>query len=70
MGLEAARRQPRNESRTELTVGDVLGLQEGDNPHQRYLPVSVHKVIDAIVADYKQALPGEDSYFDHQQQAS
>jgi len=55
--------------RTELTVGDVLGLKEGDNPHQWYSPVSVHKVIDAIVADYKEALPGNDSYFDEQQEA-
>ncbi len=56
-------------SRTELTVGDALGLKEGDNPHQWYSPISVHKVIDAIVADYKEALPGNDSYFDEQQEA-
>ncbi len=56
-------------SRTELTVGDVLGLKEGDNPHQWYSPISVHKVIDQIVADYKQALPGNDSYFDQQREA-
>jgi zinc/manganese transport system substrate-binding protein len=56
-------------SRTELTVGDVLGLKDGDNPHQWYSPISVHKVIDAIVADYKEALPGNDSYFDQQQEA-
>jgi zinc/manganese transport system substrate-binding protein len=56
-------------SRTELTVGDVLGLKEGDNPHQWYSPVSVHKVIDAIVADYKEALPGNDAYFDEQKEA-
>jgi zinc/manganese transport system substrate-binding protein len=56
-------------SRTELTVGDVLGLKDGDNPHQWYSPISVHKVIDAIVADYKEALPGNGSYFDEQQEA-
>jgi zinc/manganese transport system substrate-binding protein len=56
-------------SRTELTVGDVLGLKDGDNPHQWYSPISVHKVIDAIVADYKEALPGNDAYFDEQQEA-
>jgi zinc/manganese transport system substrate-binding protein len=56
-------------SRTELTVGDVLGLKDGDNPHQWYSPISVHKVIDAIVADYKEALPGNDSYFDDQKEA-
>jgi zinc/manganese transport system substrate-binding protein len=56
-------------SRTELTVGDALGLKDGDNPHQWYSPISVHKVIDAIVADYKEALPGNDSYFDEQREA-
>ena len=56
-------------SRTELVVGDVLGLKDGDNPHQWYSPVSVHKVIDEIVADYKQALPGNGSYFDKEQRA-
>ena len=56
-------------SRTELTVGDVLGLKEGDNPHQWYSPISVHRAIDAIVADYKEALPGNDAYFDEQREA-
>lgn len=56
-------------SRTELTVGDILGLKEGDNPHQWYSPISVHEVIDAIVADYKEALPGNGAYFDEQQQS-
>ncbi len=56
-------------SRTELIVGDVLGLQDGDNPHQWYSPISVHSVIEAIVADYKEALPGNGAYFDQQQEA-
>lgn len=56
-------------SRTELTVGDVLGLSEGDNPHQWYSPSSVQKVIDAIVAAYKEALPGNDAYFDERREA-
>jgi zinc/manganese transport system substrate-binding protein len=58
-----------DENRTELTVGEVLGLADGDNPHQWYSPESVHKVIYQIVADYKQALPGNDSYFDQQKEA-
>jgi zinc/manganese transport system substrate-binding protein len=58
-----------DENRTELTVGEVLGLSDGDNPHQWYSPESVHKVIDQIVADYKEALPGNDSYFDQQKEA-
>jgi zinc/manganese transport system substrate-binding protein len=52
--------------RTELTVGDLLGLKAGDNPHQWYSPSSVQKVIDRIVADYKKADPGSDAYFDRQ----
>jgi zinc/manganese transport system substrate-binding protein len=50
--------------RVELTVGDVLGLEDGDNPHQWYSPASVHKVIARITADYKKTDPDHDSYFD------
>jgi zinc/manganese transport system substrate-binding protein len=50
--------------RTVLTVGDLLGLKEGDNPHQWYSPASVQKVIEQITDDYKQADPGHASYFD------
>jgi zinc/manganese transport system substrate-binding protein len=57
------------EGRIELTVGDVVGLSNGDNPHQWYSPESVHKVIDEIVADYKEALPEDDSYFEGQKEA-
>lgn len=53
--------------RTVLTVGDLLGLKEGDNPHQWYSPASVQKVIEEITDDYKQADPGHASYFDAQQ---
>jgi zinc/manganese transport system substrate-binding protein len=51
-------------SRVELTVGDLLGLEDGDNPHQWYSPASVHRVIARITADYKRADPGNASYFD------
>ncbi|HSR93787.1 MAG TPA: zinc ABC transporter substrate-binding protein [Solirubrobacterales bacterium] len=54
--------------RTVLTVGDLLGLKEGDNPHQWYSPPSVQKVIEQITADYKRADPGHGSYFDAQRQ--
>jgi zinc/manganese transport system substrate-binding protein len=53
-------------SRIELSVGDVLGLENGDNPHQWYSPASVHAVIAAIVADYEKALPAKASYFQQQ----
>jgi zinc/manganese transport system substrate-binding protein len=50
--------------RTVLTVGDLLGLNEGDNPHQWYSPASVQRVIEQITVDYKRADPGHASYFD------
>lgn len=54
--------------RTELDVGDLLGLEDGDNPHQWYSPTAVHRVIAEITADYKQADPGHASFFDAQRQ--
>ena len=53
--------------RTVLTVGDLLGLKEGDNPHQWYSPASAQKAIEQITDDYKQADPGHASYFDARQ---
>jgi zinc/manganese transport system substrate-binding protein len=53
-------------SREEIKVGDVVGLENGDNPHQWYSPSSVHQVIDAIVAGYEEALPGKALYFQQQ----
>lgn len=50
--------------RTVLTVGDLLGLEEGDNPHQWYSPRAVEKVIRQITADYEQADPAHASYFE------
>jgi len=58
-----------DEGRIELTVGDVVGLSNGDNPHQWYSPETVHKVIDQIVADYKEARPDDAAYFDEQKEA-
>jgi zinc/manganese transport system substrate-binding protein len=55
--------------RVELTVGDVLGLGDGDNPHQWYSPASVHRVIGQMTADYKRADPGNDAYFDRRRTA-
>ncbi len=51
-------------SRTELTVGDLVGLPAGGNPHRWYDPQDVAKVIDQIVADYKSLDPGHSAYFD------
>ena len=52
--------------RTVITVGNVVGLKDGDNPHQWYSKTSVYKVIDAITAAYKQADPADAAYFDAQ----
>jgi zinc/manganese transport system substrate-binding protein len=49
--------------RDSLDVGDVLGLKEGDNPHQWYSPASVQKAIDAIVAEYDKLRPRDKVYF-------
>ena len=52
-----------------LDVGNLLGLVEGDNPHQWYSPSSVWRVIDRIVADYKRLDPKDGAYFDRQRSA-
>jgi zinc/manganese transport system substrate-binding protein len=54
--------------RVVLTVGDVLGLKDGDNPHQWYSPTSVYRVIDRIVADYDRLDPADSGYFARQKQ--
>lgn len=50
--------------RTVLDVGDLLGLEAGDNPHQWYSPTAVHRVIDQITADYERADPAGAGYFE------
>ena len=54
--------------RVVFNVGDLLGLKEGDNPHQWYSPASVYKVIDEIVADYDKLDPGDAGYFAQRKQ--
>ncbi len=49
--------------RTTLDVGNLLGLVDGDNPHQWYSPTSVQKVIAAIVTDYDKLDPADKTYF-------
>ncbi|HEY4410942.1 MAG TPA: zinc ABC transporter substrate-binding protein [Acidimicrobiia bacterium] len=56
-------------SRKVVTVGDVVGVKEGGNPHQWYSPKSVNSVIDAITNALKQADPADSAYFDTQRQA-
>ncbi|HEX3827992.1 MAG TPA: zinc ABC transporter substrate-binding protein [Sporichthyaceae bacterium] len=57
-----------SDSREVLTVGDVVGLKDGDNPHQWYSRDSVYKVINAIVADYQKIDPADANWFDSQKQ--
>jgi zinc/manganese transport system substrate-binding protein len=52
--------------RTTLTVGDVVGAKDGDNPHRWYNPGDVRIVIDQITADYKAIDPADAAYFDAQ----
>lgn len=49
--------------RTVLTVGKVLGLPAGSNPHRWYNPPDVRTVIATIVADYSKLDPGDTAYF-------
>jgi zinc/manganese transport system substrate-binding protein len=50
-------------SRIVLSVGDVLGLKDGDNPHQWYSPASVRRVVAQIAADYERLDPADSAYF-------
>jgi zinc/manganese transport system substrate-binding protein len=52
------------DGRTDLKVGDLVGIQPGGNPHRWYSPGDVHKVIDKITADYKSLDPGDAAEFD------
>ena len=53
-------------SRVVLTVGDLVGVQPGGNPHRWYSPTNVQRVIDQIVADYKKLDPKSAGFFDQQ----
>jgi zinc/manganese transport system substrate-binding protein len=52
--------------RTDLTVGDLVGAKDGDNPHRWYNPDNVRTVIDAITAAYKKIDPFDAAFFDAQ----
>jgi len=51
-------------TRTVLTVGDLVGAKDGDNPHRWYNPDNVKAVIDRITADYKKIDPADAAFFD------
>jgi zinc/manganese transport system substrate-binding protein len=52
-----------------LTVGDVVGIKPGGNPHRWYSPTDVQRVIDAIVGDYSRLDPKDSGYFARQKTA-
>jgi zinc/manganese transport system substrate-binding protein len=55
--------------RVVLNVGDLLGSQTGENPHQWYSPASVRKVIAQVVADYDKLDPSGAAYFAQRERA-
>jgi zinc/manganese transport system substrate-binding protein len=52
--------------RVVLTVGDLVGLKPGGNPHRWYSPTDVQKVIDQIVRDYTKLDRKDAGYFKQQ----
>jgi zinc/manganese transport system substrate-binding protein len=52
-----------------LTVGDQLGLQDGDNPHRWYDPADVEAVANAITADLQRLDPKDSAYYSRQRAA-
>ncbi|HEY9483154.1 MAG TPA: zinc ABC transporter substrate-binding protein [Micromonosporaceae bacterium] len=51
---------------TVLTVGDLVGVAPGGNPHRWYSPANVRTVIDRITADYISIDPSDAAYFKSQ----
>jgi zinc/manganese transport system substrate-binding protein len=52
-----------------MTVADVLGKKEGDNPHFWYSPTYVKQIADRITSELKSIDPADASYFDQQRSA-
>jgi zinc/manganese transport system substrate-binding protein len=52
--------------RVVLTVGDLVGIKPGGNPHRWYSPANVQQVISAIVRDYSTLDPKDAAYFARQ----
>ena len=53
--------------RVVLTVGDLVGIKPGGNPHRWYSPTNVQTVIGQIVRDYAELDPKDAGYFREQQ---
>jgi zinc/manganese transport system substrate-binding protein len=52
-----------SQGRRVIDAGDVLGLEDGDNPHQWYSPAAVRRVAARIAAAYAAADPDHAAYF-------
>ncbi|HEX3539940.1 MAG TPA: zinc ABC transporter substrate-binding protein [Acidimicrobiales bacterium] len=53
-------------NRTVLSVGQVVGVADGGNPHRWYNPADVQTVIKSYVADLSKLDPASGSYFQSQ----
>src|SRR3954463_2857664 len=53
--------------RVVLTVGDLVGIKAGGNPHRWYSPSDVQKVIRQVVRDYTKLSPKDAAYFKQQE---
>jgi zinc/manganese transport system substrate-binding protein len=53
--------------RAVLTVGDLVGIKVGGNPHRWYSPSDVQKVIREIVRTYTKLSPKDATYFKQQE---
>lgn len=49
--------------RVVLTVGDLVGIHAGGNPHRWYSPSDVRRVVEAIARDYARLDPKDAAYF-------
>ncbi|GIL25855.1 metal ABC transporter solute-binding protein, Zn/Mn family [Actinocatenispora comari] len=55
-----------SKDRTVLTVGELVGVKDGGNPHRWYSPTDVRTVIDRITADYEKIDPKHASFYGKQ----
>jgi zinc/manganese transport system substrate-binding protein len=52
-----------------LTLGNLLGLREGANPHRWYSPADVEAVANAITADLEKLDPKDSAYYNQRRAA-
>jgi zinc/manganese transport system substrate-binding protein len=52
-----------------LDIGDLVGVNDGDNPHLWYFPDDVAQVIDRVTSDLEQLDPPDAAYFDARHEA-